>query len=173
MLHMHIQVKADKGHRGTLTLSGKSYPCALGKSGVIQNKAEGDNATPLGTFPIRAVYYRSDRLSKPQCCFDPIEITDRQGWCDDPAHPDYNRKVILPFDGRHELLMRDDHVYDVIVILGHNDDPPIPGHGSCIFMHVARPDYSGTEGCIALSLQDLLNVLTCVSNDTMLDILAG
>jgi L,D-peptidoglycan transpeptidase YkuD (ErfK/YbiS/YcfS/YnhG family) len=173
MLHMHIQVKADKDHLGTLTLSGKNYPCALGKTGVTDNKVEGDNATPIGSFPIRAVYYRADRLSKPRCSFDPLEITAGQGWCDDPSHAEYNRKVALPFEASHEVLMREDHVYDVVVILGHNDDPPIPGRGSCIFMHVARPDYSGTEGCIALSLQDLLDVLTCVSKNTTIDIISG
>ena len=59
-------------------------------------------------------------------------------------------------------------VYDVIVILGHNDDPPVPGKGSAIFMHVARPDYAPTEGCVALALEDLLEVLAaCGPGDTI------
>lgn len=123
------------------------------------DKTEGDGGTPAGVFAMRRVLYRPDRLDAPATGL-PVEATaPDQGWCDDPAHPDYNRPVSLPFAASHEKLWRDDGVYDVIVILGHNDDPPVPGKGSAIFMHVARPDYGPTEGCVALALEDLLDVL--------------
>ena len=81
------------------------------------------------------------------------------GWCDDMGHPDYNRRVALPFPASHERLWREDHVYDLIVVLGYNDDPVIPEKGSAIFLHLAREDFSPTEGCIACARDDLLALL--------------
>ena len=88
------------------------------------------------------------------------------GWCDDPAHPDYNRQVRLPFAASNEALWREDEVYDLIIVLGHNDNPPVPGRGSAIFMHVARPDYAPTEGCVALAPENLLEVLAAAVRAT-------
>jgi len=90
----------------------------------------------------------------------PVEpIAPLDGWCDDPAHRAYNRQVRLPFDASHEVLWRDDHVYDVIGVLGWNDDPVERGRGSAIFLHLAREDGRPTEGCVALAPRDLRAVL--------------
>ncbi|OYW94359.1 MAG: hypothetical protein B7Z13_04855, partial [Caulobacterales bacterium 32-67-6] len=70
-----------------------------------------------------------------------------------------NRLVQLPFSASHEILWREDGLYDLVVVLGHNDDPPIAPLGSAIFLHLAKPDYAPTEGCIALSRADLEAVL--------------
>jgi L,D-peptidoglycan transpeptidase YkuD (ErfK/YbiS/YcfS/YnhG family) len=86
-------------------------------------------------------------------------IAPQDGWCDDPADPAYNRPVRLPFGGRHERLWREDEIYDLLVVLGHNDDPVVAGLGSAIFLHVARGDYRPTEGCVALVHADLARVL--------------
>jgi L,D-peptidoglycan transpeptidase YkuD (ErfK/YbiS/YcfS/YnhG family) len=86
-------------------------------------------------------------------------LTPQMGWCDDPMDVEYNRQVRLPFHARHEVLWREDHLYDVIVELGFNDDPVITGRGSAIFLHVARPGYSPTEGCAACALRDLLGLI--------------
>lgn len=111
-------------------------------------------------FRFGASWYRPDRLASPPLTALPVRaLTPADGWCDDPADPAYNRPITLPYPASHEQLWRDDGVYDVIVVLGHNDDPPVPGSGSAIFMHVARSGYVGTEGCIALALPDLLAVL--------------
>lgn len=134
------------------------------------DKKEGDHASPAGTYPLRAFYYRKDKLEKPVCSLKAIEISEEIGWCDDPSHPDYNKRVSLPFDASHETLWRHDALYDVIVILGHNDNPPISGKGSCIFMHVAKEGYEGTEGCVALCMEDLLELLSLTEPDTHLRI---
>lgn len=149
---------------GILKFGGLSFRCALGKGGVQPeaDKREGDGATPLGRYPLRQVLYRPDRLAMPQTRLPCVALTPLSGWCDDPADPAYNRPVTLPYAASHEKLWRDDHVYDVIVVLGHNDDPPVPGLGSAIFLHLARPDYSGTEGCVALAQADLLTLLAAV-----------
>jgi L,D-peptidoglycan transpeptidase YkuD (ErfK/YbiS/YcfS/YnhG family) len=143
----------------TLRWQGRDFACVLGKGGVRPDKLEGDGATPTGRFPLRRVFYRPDRLAAPATRLEAVALVPTDGWCDDPTDAAYNRPVALPYPAGHETLWRDDAVYDVIVQLGHNDDPVVKGAGSAVFMHVARPDRSPTEGCVALALEDLLSVL--------------
>jgi L,D-peptidoglycan transpeptidase YkuD (ErfK/YbiS/YcfS/YnhG family) len=153
---MRIDVSAN----GFLTCPAGRFRCALGRGGVSADKREGDGATPAGIFPLRHVLYRADRLSRPPTALEARPIAPNDGWCDDPADPmHYNTQVVLPHAARAERLWRSDGVYDVLVVLGHNDAPPIPGQGSAIFLHVARPDYAPTEGCVALGLPHLLALL--------------
>ena len=107
-------------------------------------------------------------MPAPDSPFDTAGITPADGWCDDPDAADYNRLVRLPCTARHERLWREDGLYDLVVTLGYNDDPPHPGRGSAIFLHVAREDYAPTEGCVALAPQDLLAVLAAVAPDDRL-----
>lgn len=144
---------------GWLTGPAGRIRCALGRGGVRRDKREGDGATPLGCFHLRRVLYRPDRLPPPATALPVRALTPDDGWCDDPADPRYNHPVRRPYPASHEQLWREDGLYDVIVVLGHNDDPVIPGHGSAVFLHVARPDFSPTAGCIAMALPDLLNLL--------------
>lgn len=137
----------------------ENFRAALGRAGIRPHKQEGDEATPPGVLALRRVLYRADRIARPVCAV-PIEpIAPEDGWCDDPTHPDYNRPVRLPHPGRHETLWRDDPVYDLIGVLGWNDAPVMRGHGSAIFLHIARPDYAPTEGCVAMALPDLRRLL--------------
>jgi L,D-peptidoglycan transpeptidase YkuD (ErfK/YbiS/YcfS/YnhG family) len=160
---------------GFLKHGGLHFRCALGKGGVKPeaDKREGDGATPLGRYVLRQVYYRADRLAAPQTRLPVQALTTKDGWCDDPADLAYNRHVLLPYAAGHEKLWREDHVYDVIVVLGHNDDPPVPGMGSAIFLHLARPDYSGTEGCVALALPDLLALLAVLPPNAAMQIISA
>ena len=137
------------------------------------DKREGDGATPAGRFPLRRVLYRPDRLSAPTTPLPATPLTPDDGWCDDPADPQYNRPVQLPYAGRHEELWRADALYDVIVVVGHNDAPVISGMGSAIFMHLAAADYRPTQGCVALARHDLLNILAGAGPDTVLEIAAA
>lgn len=142
-----------------LIWNGRRLACAIGRSGVRADKVEGDGATPAGCFALRRVLYRPDRLAPPRTALPVAALNPHDGWCDDPADPLYNQQVRQPYAASFEMLWRTDEVYDVIVVLGHNDSPAIPGKGSAIFMHVATRDYSATAGCIALSRLDLLAVL--------------
>ncbi len=145
--------------RGIVSCNGMSYPCALGRSGVTTDKHEGDGATPIGTYPLREVFFRIDRVDKPETKL-PIAQTDpNDGWCDAPHNPLYNQLVRLSFPDSAEDLWRDDAAYDVVVVIGYNDAPVVPGKGSAIFMHVAKPGYTPTEGCVALNVDDLMAVL--------------
>ncbi|MEO9970636.1 MAG: L,D-transpeptidase family protein [Hyphomonadaceae bacterium] len=151
---------------------GKAYKCASGKGGAVsaEDKTEGDGATPLGQWRLRRIFYRPDRIAPPKSNLPLVPLRPTDGWCDAPLDPLYNRPVSLPYPSSHEKLWREDHVYDVIVELGHNDDPVIPYRGSAVFMHVAKTDYTPTEGCIALALDDLLDLLSRVEVNTIMDI---
>jgi len=142
--------------------------CAIGKGGVSAAKREGDGATPVSVMALRRLWWRKDRLEALSCALPMAAITPDLGWCDDASHPDYNRPVSLPFAASHEKMCRDDGLYDLVVELGWNDAPPRPGHGSAIFMHIARENYGATEGCIALSRDDLIALLAQVDTTTLL-----
>ena len=144
--------------------------CALGRNGIRLNKTEGDGATPSGVFPLRQVLFREDRLVAPETKLPIKALKPNDGWSDDPDDPAYNTLIKRPHDYRHEELWRDDHVYDVIIELGQNDNPPKPGYGSAIFLHVARPDFNPTEGCVALKLKDLLVLLKDCDKKTIIAI---
>lgn len=144
---------------GNLSWNATVMRCALGRGGIGADKKEGDGVTPLGCFPLRRVMYRADRLEAPKTGLDVRALGRDDGWCDDSQDESYNRLISLPFSGSYEALWRQDHVYDVIVELGYNDDPVRPGLGSAIFLHVAKPDFAPTEGCVALGLEYLLALL--------------
>jgi L,D-peptidoglycan transpeptidase YkuD (ErfK/YbiS/YcfS/YnhG family) len=144
---------------GRLIAGGRVLRVALGRGGVRQDKQEGDGATPVGLLPLRRILYRADRVGVPRTVLPREPVAPNDGWCDDPTHPDYNRKVSLPHSGRHEELWRSDGVYDIIGVLGWNDAPVERGRGSAIFLHVARPDFTPTEGCVALPLAELQTLL--------------
>jgi L,D-peptidoglycan transpeptidase YkuD (ErfK/YbiS/YcfS/YnhG family) len=134
-------------------------PAALGRGGIKALKREGDGGTPTGPLPVRRVFYRADRLVRPRTAFPLRAIGPRDGWCDDPSDRNYNRHVRIPYGQSTESMMRDDALYDIVLVLGHNDRPRVWGRGSAIFCHLARPGYTPTEGCIAFSLRDLRAVL--------------
>jgi L,D-peptidoglycan transpeptidase YkuD (ErfK/YbiS/YcfS/YnhG family) len=135
------------------------WRCAVGRGAIGRDKREGDGVTPVGRWPLRRVLYRADRLDPPRCALPCTAIALDDGWCDAPQDPAYNQPVRLPYPASHERMTRYDGLYDVVVVLGHNDDPVVPGAGSAIFLHVARDDYGPTEGCVALALGDLLTLL--------------
>jgi L,D-peptidoglycan transpeptidase YkuD (ErfK/YbiS/YcfS/YnhG family) len=149
------------------------WRCAVGPAGVSANKREGDGATPVGRFPLRRLLYRPDRLERPTTALPTAPLSPRDGWCDDPADALYNRLVRLPYPARHERLWREDRLYDLLVVVGHNDDPVVPGAGSAVFLHVAKPDFAPTGGCVALSAGDLLAFLADAGPGDQLSVLAA
>ncbi len=154
------------------TFGTRQFRCAIGRGGVVpaEGKREGDGATPLGRLPMRRLFYRPDRGAPPPCRIDCRGLRPDDGWCDDPAHPDYNRLVKLPFEASHEKLWREDELYDLIVVLGHNDSPPEAYLGSAIFLHCAKPDYSPTLGCVALRRPDLEVVLAGITPESVVEV---
>ncbi|MBU4348405.1 L,D-transpeptidase family protein [Patescibacteria group bacterium] len=164
---MNKQNKIFVYSSGKLLWLGKEYKCAIGRNGFSSSKTEGDGATPRNQFLLREVYYRQDRLDKPKTAL-PLKIISRDdGWCDDPKDLSYNKLIKLPYSASYEDLWREDNIYDLIITIGHNDNPPMPGKGSAIFMHIARIGYTPTEGCVALSLNDLLEIIKTVDENTL------
>lgn len=145
--------------RGMLRMGGISLPCALGRAGRRALKREGDGATPIGSFALERVLYRPDRVQRPVTGLPVEAIGPNDGWCDSVQDRNYNRAICHPYPASAEFLWRNDALYDIIVVLAYNRRPCVRGRGSAIFMHVARPGYEPTEGCIALKLSDLQMVL--------------
>lgn len=171
---MDIVVISDphKSSRGRIHWRTQSVPCALGRSGIaaLNMKREGDGATPAGTFILHRVLWRPDRGPKPLTHLPCEAINESDGWCDDPTRSEYNRPVQLPFAGSAERLWRDDNLYNLVVVLGHNDDPPRPSLGSAIFLHVATQDFAPTQGCVAINEVDLRALLADVNPGDMLTV---
>ncbi|MGC1301912.1 MAG: L,D-transpeptidase family protein [Caulobacteraceae bacterium] len=146
---------------GRCRIGERTVACALGRSGAIAaaEKREGDGKTPLGSWPLLRVLYRPDRGRAPETRLPVTAIAPEDGWCDASEDVRYNRPVTLPYPASCERMWRDDELYDLVCILAHNDDPPVPGLGSAIFLHVAKPGYPPTEGCVALAHADLERLL--------------
>ena len=154
-------ISTNGGARGKLMLNGRQIDCFFGKGGVTpeKDKREGDHKSPLGAFPIRKVFWRADKGPRPQSPFETIAIEENFGWCDAKDDSNYNKFVLHPYPASAEKLWRNDDLYDIIVVLGHNDSPVIAGMGSAIFLHCTREGYAGSEGCLAISNSDLRELL--------------
>ncbi|MBU6476278.1 MAG: L,D-transpeptidase family protein [Alphaproteobacteria bacterium] len=156
----------------TLSVNGKTYPCTLGRAGVTgpAEKTEGDGKTPLGVYPLRLLYYRADRVAKPETGLPLKVLTPETGWCEDPSHPDYNREISLPHPAGHDHMTRADALYDYVVVVGYNDSPVVTGKGSAIFIHLARPDFSPTAGCVGLRAEDMRELLKICNETSTIEI---
>ncbi|CAN7672041.1 hypothetical protein LJR090_001703 [Bosea sp. LjRoot90] len=147
-----VVVRSVRDRRqGFLIAGSATFPCALGRSGIVVTKREGDGGTPRAKLPLRRVFYRADRLPRPSSLLPVRAITPRDAWCDDQNDRRYNRLIDRPPGKAEERLARADHLYDVIVELGWNDAPVQRGRGSAIFWHLARPGFTPTAGCVAVT----------------------
>jgi L,D-peptidoglycan transpeptidase YkuD (ErfK/YbiS/YcfS/YnhG family) len=158
--------------KGRVAFAHGVRPAALGAGGIRALKREGDGGTPLGRFPVREVLYREDRVPRPRTHLPVRAIRANDGWCEDPANRNYNRRVRLSPESGADRLMRSDHLYDLVIVLGYNDRPRARGRGSAIFVHFARPGYAPTAGCIALAKHDLATLLAEVKRGTQIAIVA-
>jgi L,D-peptidoglycan transpeptidase YkuD (ErfK/YbiS/YcfS/YnhG family) len=144
------------------------FPCALGRGGISHRKREGDGATPVGTYALRKLLFRPDRLVPPRTGLPRTPLTPADGWCDAPRDRNYNRSVRHPYPASAERMWREDGLYDLVVVIGYNDTARITGRGSAIFMHVARDGFTPTEGCIALRRTDLIKLVARLGPKTRL-----
>ncbi len=154
------------GAQARVALAHCVRPAALGRTGIRALKREGDGGTPLGRLAVRQVLYRADRVQRPRTPLPVRAIRHDDGWCEDPSDRNYNRLVKLSPRSNADRLKREDDLYDLVLVLGYNDRPRIKGRGSAIFVHLARPGFTPTAGCIALSRHDLLMLLMQVRRGT-------
>lgn len=167
-----VQADSADSALGWAVLAGRRWRCSVGAGGVREDKVEGDAATPVGEFPLRHIYFRNDRLVLPKVRLPARAISRHDGWCDDPRSSSYNRLVRIPNDWSHEKLWREDGLYNLLVVVGYNDDPPEGEWGSAIFLHIARGDHEPTRGCVAFKAADLLELVTLIDSGTRLRILS-
>jgi len=156
---LHVHRRPGSRTRGVLRLGSLRVPCALGRSGVTHAKREGDGATPAGRYALVEIRYRPDRIARPRTLLPLRRSRPGDGWCDGKGDRNYNRPVPLPYPASAEAMWRDDHLYDVVVVLDWNLRPRRQNGGSAIFFHLARSGYLPTEGCVAVSRADMLKLL--------------
>ena len=162
---MHILI-----NKKYLTLDNYKAKCALGKRGIGYKRKEGDLITPKGTYKVKYILYRKDRVKKIQTKIKKIAIRKDMGWCDDPKSRDYNKLIKLPYAYNYEKIFRKENNYDIILILNYNMNPVIKNKGSAIFIHIAKKNYKKTEGCIALKKAHLLKIIKRINKNTTIKI---
>ena len=146
-----------------------NFKCSIGKKGLKSKKKEGDHYTPIGVFKIGKVYYRPDRIKKPDTSLKTKKITKNMGWCDDPYNKNYNKEIILNKKNKGEKLFRKDNIYDILIIIEYNTKKIRKFKGSAIFIHLTK-NYRPTEGCVALKKNDLLILLKIINKNSKIKI---
>lgn len=162
---MHIIIK-----KKYLTFNNYRIKCAIGKRGIKTKRKEGDFITPKGTFRIKLILYRKDRIKNFKSFVPKLSITKKMGWCDDSKSKKYNRLIKYPFAFSSEKLFRKDNVYDIILVLNYNMNPTKKYKGSAIFIHIAKKKYDATEGCVAIKKVNLLKLIKSLKKNTKIKI---
>ena len=146
------------------------FKCCIGKNGSTLKKKEGDKKTPKGTYKIENLYYRKDRMQRPETQLKCIQITKKMGWCNDIKFPkNYNKLIELKQKPKCEKLYRNDYKYNLLIPIKYNFNKPIINRGSCIFIHLTK-DYKPTAGCIALKEKDFLIMLKIIRKNSKIKI---
>ena len=158
---MHIYVS-----KKYLTYQNNKVKCAIGKKGIGKKQKEGDQITPRGTFRIKNILYRKDKINYFRSVIKKTPIKKNMGWCDDPKSKDYNKLIKYPFNYKSEKLYRSNNIYDIILVLNFNMQPIKKNKGSAIFIHVSNNKYSPTQGCIALKKKDLVKLIKFINKKT-------
>jgi L,D-peptidoglycan transpeptidase YkuD (ErfK/YbiS/YcfS/YnhG family) len=156
-----LRVRARPGRRtlGWLLAGPLAVPVALGRAGIKADKREGDGGTPRGRFRPLRLWWRADRLPRPQTSLPVRRIGPNDAWCEDPRDRRYNRPFQRTAKEPGDRLRRDDELYDLIIEIDHNTRPRIAGRGSAVFIHIARSAFAPTAGCVALRSSDLQRLL--------------
>jgi L,D-peptidoglycan transpeptidase YkuD (ErfK/YbiS/YcfS/YnhG family) len=152
---IHVGPRPGQPSQGWLRAGSWCVPVAFGRGGIRVNKREGDGGTPYGQFSPVRLWWRADRLPRPRTLLPVRPIGPADAWCEDPNDRRYNHPFRRSANEPGDRLWRDDRLYDIIIEIGHNVRPRIAGLGSAVFIHVTRPDFAPTAGCVALKPQDL------------------
>lgn len=165
-----VRAKPGDGTKGLLQAGGQVFPCALGRGGITSNKREGDGGTPLASMRLLSGYFRRDHFRGGGTRLAMKAIDEDLGWCEVPDDRNYNRPVKIPYGASHERMKRDDRLYDACIVLDWNISPRRRGRGSAIFFHLARPGFTPTQGCVAVTASVMARLLPQLSNRTVLKV---
>lgn len=159
-------------HIGTLTIDDWSVKCATGRNGLVQpaDKREGDAKTPIGRYPLRYGFYDPSVFTNVFRDFDfPfLPKPENYRWSEDPDSEFYNQLVFTTDKKQPSRL--GERLFDVFIPVGWNDAIPVKGAGSAIFIHAARPDFSGTAGCVVVAYEHLEELARRLKPGMMIDI---
>lgn len=127
-------------------------------------KKEGDMKSPAGIFAIGDAFGYGSKADAGFIKARYIQAKDTV-ICVDDAHSIYYNRIISADTARqhdwnsfeHMHLTKDYYKWGLFV--QHNSPTAVPGHGSCIFMHIWGSSHEGTEGCTAMKEADILTLL--------------
>ncbi len=167
---IRVQTRPGDRTRGILKAGPLTIPVVLGRTGIRANKFEGDGATPRGRFRPLRLWWRADRHPRPTTALPVRRITPDVAWCENTSDRRYNQPFRRSANDPGDRLWRQDHLYDLIVEIDHNTRPRIAKRGSAVFVHVARPSRSPTQGCVAMTTADLRRLLASLGRRTRIEI---
>src|SRR5262249_18130777 len=141
-----------------------------GRGSIRANKYEGDGATPRGRFRLVRLWWRADRHPRPSTQLPTQRITPDLAWCEDTSDRRYNRPFRRNAADGGDRLWREDHLYDFVIEIDHNTRPRIAGRGSAVFLHLARPNWSPTAGCVAMTVGRMRFLLAALGRGARIEI---
>jgi D-alanyl-D-alanine dipeptidase len=136
---------------------GIGFDAVPGAQSSAPRKREGDGRSPAGAFPLDTVFGFQPLVAPLGLPYVPL--TNQTDCVDDPSSVHYNtvvaRDLVSRVDWSSAERMRTIDQYKLGVIVGYNAAPPMPGRGSCIFLHIWAGPASTTAGCTALDERQL------------------
>ncbi len=157
--------------RAIVQLGHLTFQAAIGRKGRTAFKCEGDGKTPIAQMPLLYGFIRGERMRAVQTRLTLRRAVKSMLWCDEPSDPNYNRMVKAPFKPSHEEICREDGLYDVCLVLDWNVRCRQRNRGSAIFMHMIRPGYEPTAGCVALHPRDMRRLLSHLHGGQIIQVL--
>ena len=177
----HLQ-RFERAQNGRWEPVGGAVPVLFGGAGLAWGrgvrgqdepglqKREKDKRAPAGIFKIGKVYGYEPALPRGSAGYPYHQVSPWDAWVDDPALPQYNRHVrVDPADPppwfKRQRMRHGDFAYHWLVEVRHNADPPKPGAGSAIFLHIRRGPTRPSAGCTTMKREDLETIIRWLRAD--------
>ena len=151
---------------------GDPIPAMVGRTGLAwgrglpvehgpgPEKREGDGKAPAGIFRLGPAFGYAPAGSVPWIRLPYVHSRASVKCVDDAKSAYYNRLVDQDTVARPDWSSKEDMllttgVYRLGIWVSHNDAPPVPGGGSCIFIHIWQGPGVPTVGCTAMDAANL------------------
>jgi D-alanyl-D-alanine dipeptidase len=126
-------------------------------------KKEGDGRAPAGVFRLGHAFGFAPRSEASWLRMPYMPLAPSVECVDDVASRHYNlivdRDALKSVDWNSSERMRSVEGYRWGLVVEHNADAPVPGRGSCIFLHIWASPEKGTAGCTAMEQTNLEELL--------------